>query len=54
MLVVGSVDGDRDVLDDLESIVEGALEGLDDDDGVDVALELRKGKGQDFTSCRKC
>jgi len=37
-------------LDDIERIGEGALEGLDDDNGVDVTLELRQRQSEDFTS----
>ena len=42
-LVVVDVDREGDVVDDLEGVLEGPLEGADDDDGVDVALELGEG-----------
>lgn len=51
--VVVDVDGVGDLFDDFEGILEGALKGRDDDDGVDVALELGEGLGEDFTSYRR-
>ena len=36
------VDGQGDIIDDLERIFESALEGGDDDDGVNVSLQLGK------------
>lgn len=41
LLVVVHVDFGRDFADDLEGVGQRLLEGLDDDDGVDVALQLR-------------
>jgi hypothetical protein len=49
-LVVVDVDRVGDLVDDGEGVLEGPLEGRDDDDGVDVALKLREGMCQDFTS----
>lgn len=48
-LVVVDVDGGGDFVDDFEGVLEGALKGRDDDDGVDVTLELGEGLGKDFT-----
>jgi hypothetical protein len=48
--IVGHVDLDRDLVDDLEGICERLLEGLDDDHRVDVALELRQSLGEDLSS----
>ena len=48
LLVVVDVDGDGDALDDLEGLFEGFVVGGDDDDGVDVALELGEGLGEDL------
>ena len=53
-LVVVDVDGVGDLLDDLERVVEGALEGRDDDDGVDVSFELGEGVGENLTSWTSC
>ena len=51
--VIVDVDRDRDFVDDLESVGESKLEGLDDDDGVDVSLKLGQSLRQDFTSWRE-
>ncbi len=50
-LVVVDVDRGGDFFNNFESICEGALEGGDDDYGVNVALKLGEGLGKDFTSC---
>jgi hypothetical protein len=42
------INGYGNLLDDLESVGEGALEGGDDDDGVDVTFELGEGLGEHF------
>lgn len=44
------VNGKRDVFDDCKSVGQGALESCYDDDGMDIALELRQGISEDFTS----
>ena len=50
-LVVIDVDGQGDLLNDLKSVLERALESRDDNDGVNVAVELGQGLCQDFTGC---
>jgi hypothetical protein len=48
-LLVVDIDGQGDLLDDFKGILEGALEGGDDDDGVYVAVELGKSLGKNLT-----
>lgn len=48
MGVVGSVDGNRDVVDEGKSVGKSTLEGRDYDDRVDGALKLGQGLGEDF------
>jgi hypothetical protein len=50
--LVRRVDRDGDGFDDDERLLESALEGGDDDDGVDVALEVRECLCEDLSSCR--
>jgi hypothetical protein len=52
LVLVRGVDRDGDGLDDEESFGEGTLEGGDDDDGVDVALEVGKSLSENLTGCR--
>jgi hypothetical protein len=49
--LVARVDGDGDGLDDEEGLLEGALEGRDDDDWVDVALNVGKSLGENLSGC---
>lgn len=51
-LVIVDIDWSGNFLDDVESVGESALEGRDDDDGVDVAFELGEGLGKHFTGCQ--
>lgn len=51
LIVVVHIDVGRDLADDLEGIGQSLLEGLNDNDGMDVALELRQSLSKDFTSC---
>ena len=46
--VGGCVDGEGDFGDDGQGVGEGAFEGGDYGDGVDVAFELGEGAGEDF------
>jgi hypothetical protein len=48
-LVIVDIDRGGDFLDNGEGIGESALEGRDNDDGVDVTFELREGLGKYFT-----
>lgn len=48
-LVIVDIDRGGNFLDNGESIGESALEGRDNDDGVDVTFELREGLGKHFT-----
>lgn len=48
-LVVVNIDGQGDLLDDLEGVLKGALECGDNDNGVDVAVELGKSLGKNLT-----
>lgn len=49
-LVIIDINIDRDLFDDFEGIGQGVLEGLNNDDGVDVTLELGKGLCENFAS----
>jgi len=51
LLVVVDVDFDRDLADDFEGIGKGLLESLNDDDGVDVALQLGQSLCEDLSRC---
>jgi hypothetical protein len=49
LLVIVDVDIGGNLGDDLQGVGKSLLEGLDDDNGVDVALELGQGLGEDFS-----
>lgn len=51
MLIVVGVDFNSNLVDNLKGIRKGLLEGLDDDDGVDVALELGQSLCEDLSRC---
>lgn len=51
LFVVVHINFGCDLADDLEGIGQSLLEGLNDDDGVNVALELGQGLCKDLTSC---
>lgn len=51
LFVVVDVYVDCDLVDDLESVSQRLLEGLNDNDGVDVTLELGQGLCEDLSSC---
>jgi len=50
LLLVVDVDGDRDVVNNLDSVFQGLLQGSNDDNGVNVALEVREGLGKNLSS----
>jgi hypothetical protein len=49
-LVVIDIDRCGNLVDNLDGILQGTLESGNDDNGVDIALELRESLCQDFTS----
>lgn len=48
--VVADVNGEGDVFYYVEGVGEGFLEGLYDDDRVDIAFELREGLSENLAS----
>jgi hypothetical protein len=50
-LVVVNVYVDRDLVDDGQRISQSLLEGLDDDNRVDVPLKLRQSLGKNLSRC---